>query len=64
MLGGGITEAGADLFEPLESFLAIYEWRTGGQRAEIIKAHFGEGAGAIGAALFAQMKYKEQANRT
>jgi glucokinase len=56
VLGGGITEAGDDLFEPLESFLALYEWRPGGSRAQILKATFGEGAGAVGAALFALSK--------
>lgn len=53
ILGGGITEAGSDLFEPLENFLSIYEWRPGGNRAAIVKAQFGDMAGAIGAACFA-----------
>lgn len=53
VLAGGITEAGKDLFEPLESFLSLYEWRTGGNRAIILKAAFGDMAGAIGAACFA-----------
>jgi glucokinase len=53
ILGGGITEAGSDLFEPLEDFLAIYEWRPGGNKAIILKAQFGDMAGAIGAACFA-----------
>lgn len=56
VLGGGITEAGSDLFEPLESFLLLYEWRPGGNKTAIIKAHFGEAAGAIGAAHFALQK--------
>lgn len=56
VLGGGITEAGSDLFGPLESFLSLYEWRPGGSRAAIVKASFGEGAGAVGAALFALQK--------
>jgi glucokinase len=55
ILGGGITEAGNDLFEPLENFLAIYEWRPGGNKATIIKAQHGDMAGAIGAASFALM---------
>jgi glucokinase len=63
VLGGGITEAGEDLFEPLESFLTLYEWRAGGHRAQIIKANFGDGAGAIGAALFARMQNSEQTNK-
>jgi len=56
ILAGGITEAGNDLFEPLESFLSIYEWRPGGSKATILKAQFGDMAGAIGAACFAMMK--------
>lgn len=56
ILGGGITEAGNDLFEPLEDFLLQYEWRPGGNRCNILKAQFGDMAGAIGAACFALMK--------
>src|SRR5205823_1782825 len=41
ILGGGITEAGNDLFEPLENFLSLYEWRPGDNRAIILKAQFG-----------------------
>lgn len=55
ILGGGITEAGNDLFEPLEDFLSQYEWRPGGNRTTILKAQFGDMAGAIGAACFAMM---------
>lgn len=53
ILAGGITEAGSDLLEPLESFLCHYEWRAGGNRCMIMKAAFGDMAGAIGAACFA-----------
>lgn len=56
ILGGGITEAGTDLFEPLEVFLAQYEWRPGGCRASVLKAQFGDMAGAMGAACFALLK--------
>lgn len=55
ILAGGITEAGKDLFEPLENFLSLYEWRPGGNKATILKAQFGEMAGAIGAACFAMV---------
>ncbi len=58
VLGGGITEAGDDLFIPLENFLALYEWRPGGARSVIKKAEFGGLAGAIGAACFAIEKNK------
>ena len=53
ILGGGITEAGKDLFEPLEEYLAKYEWRAGGNKVQIIKAAFGDLSGAAGAACFA-----------
>lgn len=53
VIGGGIAEAGTDLFDPLEQYLQQYEWRPGGQRAIIVKATGGELAGAKGAALFA-----------
>jgi len=56
VLAGGITEAGNDLFEPLEQFLALYEWRTGGNKTEILRAQFGDMAGATGAACFALEK--------
>ena len=54
ILGGGITEAGTDLFEPLEKFMGIYEWRAGGNQTEIVKAQFGDLAGAVGVACFAR----------
>jgi glucokinase len=53
LLGGGITEAGDALFKPLESFMAMYEWRLQGNKTVIQKARFGDFAGAIGAAYFA-----------
>jgi glucokinase len=58
ILGGGITEAGNDLFGPLQNFLSIYEWRPGDCKATILKAKFGDMAGAIGAACFALMKHE------
>ena len=56
ILGGGIAEAGNDLFEPLKDFLLQYEWRPGGNKCNILKAQFGDMAGAIGAACFALTK--------
>lgn len=56
ILGGGITEAGALLFDRLAQYMAQYEWRAGGQSTRIVKAMFGDMAGAIGAAGFAMMK--------
>jgi glucokinase len=54
ILGGGITEAGKDLFEPLEKNMSKYEWRTAGNRTKIVKAEYGDLAGAVGAACFAR----------
>lgn len=54
ILGGGITEAGKDLFEPLEKNMVKYEWRTGGNKTEIVKAQYGDLSGAVGAACFAR----------
>lgn len=57
VLGGGITEAGETLFQPLASFMEQYEWRAGGNATKIVKATFGDMAGAIGAASFAMLKH-------
>jgi glucokinase len=54
ILGGGITEAGQDLFEPLGKYMSNYEWRTGGNQTQIVKAEFADLSGAIGAACFAR----------
>jgi glucokinase len=56
ILGGGITEAGKELFEPLEEYMSIYEWRPSGNKTTIVKAAFGDMAGAMGAACFAMEK--------
>lgn len=57
VLGGGITQAGSMLFDPLFQFMETYEWRAGGHRVEILKAHHGDMAGAVGAACFAHEKH-------
>lgn len=54
ILGGGITEAEANLFVPLEKYMSIYEWRAGGNQTTIVKAEYGDLAGAVGAACFAR----------
>jgi len=59
VLGGGITECGKDLFEPLSRFMSNYEWRPGGNGVDIVKAEFGDMAGAIGAAWFALEQDRE-----
>jgi len=59
ILGGGITEANDDLFGPLERWMDQYEWRTMGNKAEIVKAQYGDLAGAVGAASFAGQRANE-----
>ena len=56
VLGGGITDAGKDLFAPLEKYMEVFEWRAGGNKTEITKALYGDLAGAVGAACFAMEK--------
>jgi len=56
VLGGGITQAGDDLFQPLGEFMDQYEWQPGGNKTTIVKAAYGDMAGAIGAACFAMSK--------
>lgn len=53
ILGGGIIQAGASLFDPLEALMAEYEWRPGGASTPIKRAQMKEYAGAVGAAVFA-----------
>ncbi len=52
ILGGGITNAKGALFDPLSTFMDLYEWRPGGTKTVIKQAHFNQYAGAIGAASF------------
>lgn len=53
VLGGGITQAEDDLMLPLAEFMNMHEWRPGGRSTPVKLAHFGDMAGAIGAASFA-----------
>ena len=50
LVGGGIAEAGAALFDPLAAHLDDIEWRPGGHQVEIRRPMFAEWAGAHGAA--------------
>lgn len=50
LIGGGISNAGDALFDPLNEFMAKYEWRPAGHRVKILPAKLGEKAGALGAA--------------
>lgn len=52
VLGGGITQAGSALFDPLQTFFDLFEWQPAGKKTTIRKAHFEDWAGAIGAAAF------------
>lgn len=58
ILGGGITETEQLLFEPLQQFLDVYEWRPGSPGVRVVKAQFSDLAGAIGAACFAHDFFK------
>ena len=51
VIGGGISRAGNNLFEPLASVLDEIEWIVPGHRVEIRPALLGEWAGAYGAAI-------------
>jgi len=52
IVGGGISQAGKALFDPLASLMAQYEWRPGGVSTPIVAAQMKEYAGAIGAAIY------------
>lgn len=56
VLGGGITQAGDDLFIPLNEYMKQFEWQPNYITTEIVKATYGDMAGAIGAASFAMSK--------
>jgi glucokinase len=63
VLGGGVTQAGNELFDPLEEFMNQYEWRPGGNKTGIVKATYGDMAGAIGAACFAMNALSAQTEK-
>ena len=50
ILGGGITEAGDQLWRPLARELDQVEWRPGGHRVPVVRAELGGWAGTYGAA--------------
>lgn len=56
VVGGGIAQADDDLFLPLNEFMKKFEWQPNGKTTSIVKAMFGDMAGAIGAASFAMNK--------
>jgi glucokinase len=53
IVGGGIAQAGAALFDPLRQELDRFEWRPMGHQVQVVPAALGEKAGAIGAAYHA-----------
>ncbi len=53
ILGGGISQAGSTLLDPLNSFMDVYEWRPGGVKVPIVLAEGDAFAGAVGAAFYA-----------
>jgi glucokinase len=57
VIGGGIANAGDDLFAPLRRELDRIEWRPGGHAVPVIPAALGEWAGAIGAAREAMLRH-------
>lgn len=54
IIGGGIANAGAALFDRIDQYLEEYEWRPAGHRVKVLPAELGEWAGAYGAAHLAQ----------
>ncbi len=59
VLGGGISECGAMLLDPLQSAMDRCEWRPIGKGVDIVPARLGKMAGAIGAARFAMLRSQE-----
>jgi glucokinase len=56
VLSGGITNAGESLFDPLHSFMDLFEYRPKGLKMPIVQAKFSDLSGAVGAAAFALSK--------
>jgi glucokinase len=56
VLGGGMLEAGHDLWNPLKRYLDQYEWRPFGVATPIIAAQLKVYAGAVGAAFYARQQ--------
>jgi glucokinase len=57
VLSGGVTQANEHLFDPLSTFLNYYEFRPKGYAGTpILKAQYGDMAGALGVASFALSK--------
>ena len=55
IVGGGIAQAGAALFDPVRQYLDRFEWRPMDHQVPVIAAALGEKAGAIGAAYHSML---------
>jgi len=53
IIGGGIAQAGAALFDPLAAFMTRIEWQPQGHRVLILPAALGDVAGTLGAVYYA-----------
>ncbi len=60
VLGGGIAQADDYLFVPLKKYMDQFEWQPGGNKTAIVKAKYGDMAGAIGAACFAMSAHNSR----
>jgi glucokinase len=60
IIGGGIAQAGAALFDPLSRYLDKFEWRPLGHGVPVLATSLGENAGAIGAAYHAILQAKDE----
>lgn len=52
VLGGGIAQADKALFDVLQRYLEVFEWKPGGYSTPLKKAEFRDWSGAIGAAAW------------
>jgi glucokinase len=50
IIGGGVAQAGDELFVPLRQMMDQFEWRPHGRQVRIVQAELGDRAGALGAA--------------
>jgi glucokinase len=48
IIGGGIAQAGDELFAPLKELVPQFEWRVSGHAVRLLAAQLGEFAGAYG----------------
>ena len=54
VIGGGVSQAGALVFEPVRRFVAEHTYGLAAARVRIVPAELGDVAGAVGAALYAR----------